>query len=248
VHLELLPVDLHAPHELRRSWPQLRARLEGDGQAGVTQRTDPRDGRDILEWCPPAMARAEPTRREEILEAALQCFLEQGYDATTIQDVRAKSGASIGSIYHAFQGKAQIAAALLAETLGDWQRSLLRRLEKESTAEGLIRAIVDHYVSWVARSPDRARFLLHAPRGSLDAEAAEDVKARNAELLRKLKALLGPHMASKAIRPLPTSLFIPIVIGPSMEWARAWLGGRSKASPNEAKRVLADAAWAAVRG
>lgn len=194
------------------------------------------------------MARAEPTRRAEILEAALQCFLEKGYDATTIQDVRSRSGASIGSIYHAFPGKAEIAAALLAETLGDWQRSLVKRLEKESTAEGVIRAVVEHYVSWVARSPDRARFLLHAPRGGLETHAAEDVKARNAELLVTLKALLAPHVASKAIRALPTSLFIPVVIGPAMEWARAWLAGRSKATPNEARRVLADAAWAAVRG
>ena len=39
-------------------------------------------------------------RRTEILDAALRCFDHQGITATTIEDIRAESGASIGSIYH----------------------------------------------------------------------------------------------------------------------------------------------------
>ena len=37
-------------------------------------------------------------RRESILEAALSCFLEKGYIATTINDIREASGATTGSI------------------------------------------------------------------------------------------------------------------------------------------------------
>ena len=37
-------------------------------------------------------------RRESILEAALGCFLEKGYIATTINDIREASGATTGSI------------------------------------------------------------------------------------------------------------------------------------------------------
>ena len=55
------------------------------------------------------------TRRKEILQAALSCFSEQGFDATTVEQIRHRSGASTGSIYHHFKNKAHIAAALYLE-------------------------------------------------------------------------------------------------------------------------------------
>lgn len=189
----------------------------------------------------------ERGRRAEILEAALSCFLENGYDATTLQDIRKRSGASIGSIYHAFSGKDEIAAVLLMETVGDWQRTLLARLAPEESAEGVVRAAVEAFVDWVAHSPDRARYLFHAPRARLDTAASAEIKAQNAELVRALRAKFKPHIASHALRELPMSLFIPVLIGPAMEWARQWLGGRSPNGPAEARPVLSDVGWAAMR-
>ncbi len=56
-------------------------------------------------------------RRESILEAALGCFLEKGYIATTINDIREASGATTGSIYHFFDGKGALALALLEDAV-----------------------------------------------------------------------------------------------------------------------------------
>lgn len=191
------------------------------------------------------MSSEERTRRDEILEAALRCFLEKGYDATTLQDIRVRSGASIGSIYHAFSGKDAIAAELLIDTVEHWQCTLLQRLERESDAEGAVRAAIEHYVDWVTSSPDRARFLFQAPRARLEAQALERVHTKNAEFLRALRAQIKPHLAS--MRPIPADLLIPVIVGPAMEWARQWLGGHARTSPTAACRALADCAWAAVR-
>ena len=59
-------------------------------------------------------------RRESILEAALGCFLEKGYIATTINDIREASGATTGSIYHFFDGKGALAMALLEDAIAGW--------------------------------------------------------------------------------------------------------------------------------
>ena len=59
-------------------------------------------------------------RRESILEAALGCFLEKGYIATTINDIREASGATTGSIYHFFDGKGALAMALLEDAMAGW--------------------------------------------------------------------------------------------------------------------------------
>jgi AcrR family transcriptional regulator len=195
------------------------------------------------------MSTGDRGRRDEILEAALRCFLERGYEATTIQEIRERSGASTGSIYHLFASKDAIAAELLVDTLTSWQTSLVTALDAASGggAEVMVRTAVCHYVDWIVASPDRARFLFQSPRARLEETERERVHARNRELLRAIKQHVAPHVASGAIRALPQDMLLPIVIGPAMEWARQWLTGRSRTSPAAARKILADAAWAAVR-
>src|SRR3954468_22476320 len=109
-------------------------------------------------------AASTAARREAILAAALDCFTDLGYDATTMEDVRRRSGASVGSIYHHFAGKEDLAAALLVEGLRDYQAGLLRtRTEAGSHAEAGVRGAVAHHLAWVEAHPDLARLLL-APR------------------------------------------------------------------------------------
>src|SRR5579884_3305209 len=63
------------------------------------------------------------SRRDAILAGALHCFTRQGFDETTIEDIRHESGASIGSIYHHFSDKAGIAAAVYAHAVRSYQTS-----------------------------------------------------------------------------------------------------------------------------
>ena len=55
---------------------------------------------------------ARRSRKDEILQAALACFTDFGVDATTIEMIRDRSGASIGSLYHHFGNKERIIGAL----------------------------------------------------------------------------------------------------------------------------------------
>lgn len=50
--------------------------------------------------------------RNKILEAMGALFAEKGFDATTMQDIMARSGLSKGAIYHHFKSKEEIMQAL----------------------------------------------------------------------------------------------------------------------------------------
>jgi AcrR family transcriptional regulator len=50
-----------------------------------------------------------------LLEAAAACFVEKGYDATTMTEVAARAGAAIGSLYQFFPTKEALAHALLEQ-------------------------------------------------------------------------------------------------------------------------------------
>lgn len=52
-------------------------------------------------------------RREEILTAARELFLQQGYDATTVNDVIQAVGISKGAFYHHFASKEEVLSALV---------------------------------------------------------------------------------------------------------------------------------------
>src|SRR5205809_8042109 len=106
-------------------------------------------------------ARAEATsaRREAILAETLRLFTKKGYSDTSIDDLRIASGASVGSIYHHFGGKAGVAAALHAETLRGHQQGVLDLIRQEPKPPDGIEGIVRHHLSWIAHHPGEARFL-----------------------------------------------------------------------------------------
>src|SRR5258708_35559368 len=56
-------------------------------------------------------------RRQEIMAAALDCFTAKGFSETSMADIQERSGASMGSIYHHFESKERLAAALYLEGL-----------------------------------------------------------------------------------------------------------------------------------
>src|SRR6478735_3751714 len=94
-------------------------------------------------------------RRESILEAALGCFLEKGYIATTINDIREASGATTGSIYHFFDGKGALAMALLEDAIAGWSGE---SMSSSDTAEATVKAAAMGLVNWGTKNPELFRF------------------------------------------------------------------------------------------
>src|SRR5437764_15041823 len=100
-------------------------------------------------------------RPAAILQAALEAFDEHGFAAATVEEIRVRSGASIGSIYHHFGGKEGIAAELYVQGVRDYQDGFVRALERHAgDAEAGVRALVRHHLRWVQRHPRLARFLM----------------------------------------------------------------------------------------
>src|ERR1044072_3133901 len=115
------------------------------------------------------------SRKDEILEAALGSFAATG--GTAIEEVRKRSGASVGSIYHHFGGKDGIAAALYVQILRGYQAGVARALGGAGGAGEGVEALVRQPLRWVEDNPERARFLLQNPPAR--SGAGEELKALN---------------------------------------------------------------------
>ena len=73
------------------------------------------------------------------------------------------------------------------------------------------------------------------------------VRELNRDFFPRVEAWMERRVQSGALRPLPADLWEPVLLGPSQEFARLWLAGRTRISLRRAERELADATWNAVR-
>lgn len=65
----------------------------------------------------PRWARRKDARPQELLEAALDLFVERGYAATRLEDVAARAGVSKGTLYLYFTNKEELFKAVVRENL-----------------------------------------------------------------------------------------------------------------------------------
>lgn len=191
------------------------------------------------------MPAADSPRRRVILDAALEVFVARGFEGATIDDVRQRSGASVGSIYHHFGSKERLAAALYAEGIADYQQGLLETLAHDPSPADGIAALVGHHLRWVESHPELARFLLVR----LPPEVLSDSAAPGAEqnaAAEAVSAWLEPHRRAGRVRRVAPDLLLAILLGPSQQFVRTWLRGAATTSIDQAASALSAAAVAAL--
>lgn len=195
------------------------------------------------------MGRAENTRqrRREILEAALACFDSLGYEKTTLADISQHADASIGSIYHLFSGKEQLFAALYLEAIAESQLNCVRALRRAKGLEQGVHALVRSYLRWVSRNRELAGYLLTMRRAEFMSEAETDLEKMNGAFRDEIRAWLDEQHAERELPPIEMDLLLAILVGPSQDFARRWLGGRATTSLRDASGLLSRAAWLSLR-
>lgn len=190
---------------------------------------------------------ARPSRKDDILQAALACFSEYGVDATTIEMIRDRSGASIGSLYHHYGNKERIIGALYLAGVGQYAALLDAGLHEAKSAEAVVKLFVTSYIDWVSANPQWARFILHS-RGRVEAgEVGEELREANRQQGRRIAELLAEHRKAGAFKALSAELFNSVVIGPTHDYARNWLAGRTRVDLIDCRDQLAQIAWESVR-
>jgi AcrR family transcriptional regulator len=196
----------------------------------------------------PTAAPTRPTgRRRAILDAALHVFTERSYHRASIEEIRERSGASIGSIYHHFGGKEHLAATLYVEGLRDYQERFMRVLRGGGDAEAVVRSIVANHLRWVADNPRLAGYLLSSREAEVSRATDRELRAMNRAVIDTTREWIAEEAGAGVLRPMRTQLFYAVLIGPCQEFARQWVRRRDREALEEAAVELGETAWRAVR-
>ena len=101
-----------------------------------------------------------PEPRQEILRAAARLFQQQGYDATSMNDVAAALKLSKGGLYHHFQSKDEILFHIMSHAMQlteDRVINVVRRIDGTSHAglEERLRTLIRLHIQVVLSPEDR---------------------------------------------------------------------------------------------
>src|SRR5215213_7754511 len=185
--------------------------------------------------------------RDRILDSARQAFVDRGLIGASIGDVSQASHASVGSIYHHFDGKEGLAGAVYVAALRDFQHAFAEAVTATDDAHEGIERGVRAVLRWCLRDqPGAARFLLtaeDAARGAVEAE----LRAANREFFATVLAWWRARVDAGELRELELDLAHAVWLGPALEYCRLRLGGRTRIAPARAGNELTEAAWNALR-
>ncbi len=81
------------------------------------------------------MSQKTKQRREMILSAALELFLKNGYENTSLGDIIAISGGSLSSVYSLFGGKDGLFHAIIERGVSEFVAGVRRGVEAHENAE-----------------------------------------------------------------------------------------------------------------
>ena len=155
------------------------------------------------------MARlADPDRRETILRAATEVFLEQGYSEARLADIAQRAGVVISTLYLYFSSKEEMVHAITEQTrpqILEQVRPVLEHLRGEKDIE----RFVDIICTYLDQHRDELRiFLLDSGLSSVRQKSQQHLQdtvlQRGEHIIRELinKGVLYPYEPSLVVKML----------------------------------------------
>lgn len=173
-------------------------------------------------------ARKKAQRKDEIIESAANCFMEQGYHATSIDDVARRLGSTKGHIYYYYQSKTDLFFDVHRVGMGHLFNEIAPALEvRGNAAERLEAMLLAHasamlkystYESVVAQGVQIHRFGATTPEQRKTVRALMDERDRFEQYF---KDVLTDGITDGSLRATDVSVTAKVLLG-GLQWSIFW--------------------------
>lgn len=166
---------------------------------------------------------ARPDRRESILDAALQCFVERGFHGTAMPQIADKAQMAAGTIYHYFDSKEALVNALYRSWKGAVAQRVFQAFPPTAPARKQFEVMWAEMVAFAMANPTAFAFIeLHNHASYLDAES----KAIDRTLKDFAATMIKRAQAEGLVKPLDAYVLMELVFGAFINMMRAQWEGR----------------------
>jgi AcrR family transcriptional regulator len=149
-----------------------------------------------------------PSQRAAIVDAALRCFAQLGYDATRVKHIADKAGVAESALYRHFPSKEAIAQELYAEFLRSYAEKLLNLAASDQKPEGKLRALVALILDTYREEPDAFVFVLFNTSRRLPSLPAGTIYP-----LDVIESIIIEAQSAGVVRDGQTNLLAAILLG-----------------------------------
>ena len=154
--------------------------------------------------------RAEPHRREAILEAASDFFLEKGFSQTRLRDIAQRAGIATSTLYLYFNSKDEMLQAIAQDMREQLTKRVIPVLAN-LTSEADIALFVQIVMDFAAENPDLLK-LWSLDRGLQKAHSF-NVRTTRGPLFQRGVQLFTRLMEEGKIRRYDPAFLIDLLIG-----------------------------------
>ncbi len=186
--------------------------------------------------------------RERILAAALKLFVEQGYFNTNVPDLSRDSKCSVGSIYHNFKNKEEVASALYEEGISSFRGALCDSLKGKTRPEDVVKSLVSSFLEFSEVNHQLSKYLwLCRHNEFMTGLIKHPTRVGFDKLGRILTRTIKQGIRSGEIQELNANVIWSILFGIPVGYVRDWLDGYNSQPPKAVAPILADVCWKALQ-
>lgn len=154
---------------------------------------------------PPSDSERAEARRQQVLDAAAQCFRGHGFHGASMAEIARTAGMSPGHIYNLFDNKEDLIAAIVARDQANWLAKSEAMLRAPDVAQAMLDG-VQQGVEECTAAADAALRLEVAAEAGRNPKLAAIVQAADAASRERCKALLRLALQQRGVELEPTTL------------------------------------------
>ena len=180
---------------------------------------------------------------QEILQSAAECFMEQGFHATTLDDVSRRLGATKGRIYHYYASKVDLFFDIhrhgMALLFGAVEPAMQTRGDGMAVLEAMLRAhamaLFEHhaYESVVVQGVQLHRFGALTPAQRQVLDELIDSRDRFEQLFKRQ---MIAAKADGSLGDVDISIAVKTVLG-GLQWSLIWYRPEADTNANARRRL-----------
>src|SRR6267143_4220710 len=164
--------------------------------------------------------RQEP--RQEILRTAARLFQQQGYDATSMNDVAAALKLSKGGLYHHFQSKDEILFHIMSHAMEITEQRVINVVRRIEGPEDRLRTLIRLHIEVVLSPRDREITVILHENHPLPPALRKRINARKKEYIHFLENLMAEVQQSRQARGRVSPRAAAFALLGMLNWIYQW--------------------------
>jgi TetR/AcrR family transcriptional regulator, cholesterol catabolism regulator len=160
--------------------------------------------------------------RQEILRTAARLFQQQGYDATSMNDVAAALKLSKGGLYHHFQSKDEILFNLMSHAMDITEEQVIAPAKQIPDPEERLRTVIRRHIAVVLGERDREITVMLHENHPLSPALRKRINSRKKDYVHFLENLVAEVQRARGSKGSVTPRAAAFALLGMINWIYQW--------------------------